>query len=160
MFDSNERGDDENILGLIYSHDNIEYEEIDNGNGTTTIIEHKTPVYVNEEYTVEEEVPVYRKEPIYKNKYYYEIDRYIDMYESKSSGTDKKPYWNENYTLKKKQRDTERYENYVVSYDNGDKCNMDYKQWSDTKLGDAVVITKCRLGLIYKQDKAYESTGL
>ena len=135
-----------------YSHDEITYDYIDNGNGTTTEVKYSEPIYVDVEYTETEEVPVYRKEPVYKTKYYYEIDRYIDIYESKSAGNDKNPYWNESYELKNKQRDTERYENYVVKYDNGDSCNLGYNQWLDTKLGDTVEITKCRLGLVYKQN--------
>lgn len=144
----------------VYSHDEVSYDEIDNGNGTTTVIENKTPVYELETYYDDEQVPVYRKEPVYKTKYYYEIDRYVDIFESKSSGKDKKAYWNEDYTLGYKQRDTERYENYIVLYDNGDRLNLKYAEWQNTKLGEAVVITKNRLGLVYKQEKAYTNTDL
>ena len=140
----------------VYSHDKITYDYIDNGNGTTTEVKYSEPVYVDEEYTETEEVPIYRKEPIYKTKYYYKIDRYIDIYESKSSGDDKNPYWNENYTLQKKQRDTERYENYIVKYDNGDRLNVGYTEWKNTDLNDSIELTKCRLGLVYKQEKLGE----
>ena len=139
-----------------YSHDKITYDYIDNGNGTTTEVKYSEPVYVDVNYTETEKIPVYREEPVYKTKYYYEIDRYIDIYDSKSSGNDKNPYWNENYTLGLKQRDTERYENYVVKYDNGDSLNLDYTEWYNTDLGDAIELTKCRLGLVYSHKELGE----
>lgn len=138
-----------------YSHDDIsyDYEYEDNGDGTYTKkkIEIRTPVYVEVEYTEVEEVPVYKEVDIMKNKYYYTIDRRYYEYSSNSSGNDKNPYWNTNYTLKDRQFDDKRTESYYIHYDNEDKKKASYNEWMDTQLGDKVTITKCRLGFIYSQ---------
>ena len=128
-----------------------EYE--DNGDGTQTeyTVEIKTPIYDDVEYTVEEEVPVYKDVEIFKTKYYYELDKWFIVDTYTSYGTDKNPYWNENYTLGNKQRDTYRSEVYTIKYSNGDIKNSSYDEWMQTELGDSVTITKCRLGIVYNQ---------
>lgn len=127
----------------------------DNGNGTFTEHTYQTPVYKTVYDTEVYEEPVYKDEPVYKTKYYYEIDRWVDIETYKSSGVDKCPYWNENYTLKDKQRDTDRTEKYYAIYSNEEETmpvNMGYSKWLNVNIGDKSVITTCRLGIIYGQD--------
>lgn len=135
------------------------YEEytsyIDNGNGTFTENTYQTPVYRTEYYTETYEDPVYRDEPVYKTKYYYEIDRWICVDNYSSSGTDKNPYWNKDYTLLEKQRDTSKREQYFVVYSGEEKNykeSVNYDQWIDTEYGDEVMVTKCRIGIVYKKE--------
>lgn len=143
----------------VYSHDKIDYIEHENGDGTISEYEIKTPVYVDETYTEIESRPVYKEVPIYKTKFYYYIDRWVTQYTSESSGFDKQPYWNTEYILKNKQRDSSKVELYCIHYDNGDKLNVNLNEWNNTKLGDKVVITKCKLGLVYKQEKVYSNVA-
>ena len=116
---------------------------------------HENPVYRTEYYTETYEEPVYRQEPVYDTKYYYEIERWfpIDAYSSKDD--DKEPYWNTEYTLTEKKRDTKRDELYYVHYDDGQnvvKDETDYDTWLETKIGDGYEVTYNRLGMTYKRE--------
>ena len=98
---------------------------------------------------------IYRQEPVYDTKYYYEIERWfpIDTYSSKDD--DKEPYWNTEYTLTEKQRDTKRDELYYVHYDDGQnvvKDETDCDTWLETKIGDGYEVTYNRLGMTYKRE--------
>lgn len=130
-----------------------EYEYSDNGDGTYTEyeVEVKTPIYANVEYETTEQVPVYKDVDIIKTKYYYEIDKWFNKYTKSSSGTDKNPYWNNDYTLGFNQRDTRKSENYYIHYNNNDEKASNYNEWMQTEIGDSVTITKCRLGIVYNQ---------
>lgn len=93
----------------------VSYSYHENGDGTATEIEHKTPRYKTETYTDQEWVtdykteyyyvqePVYRDEPVYDTKYYYEIDRWVTARNIPTFGTDKEPYFGE-FTLAEKER--------------------------------------------------------
>ena len=94
---------------------------------------------------------MYKDVEIYKTKYYYEIDRWEHDYSSYSSGSNKEPYWNENFTLNSDERVSGRTENYIIHYSNGDVKDSNYNEWMLTELGDTVTITKCRLGIVYSQ---------
>ena len=139
----------------ILDHYETTYTYSDNGNGTFTEHAHQTPVYRTEVYTEPKQEPVYRKEPVYGTKYYYEIDRWFFEYASESSGDDKNPYWNENYTLKNRERDINRSEKYTIRFDNGDAEDCSYEKWQNVELGNEVVITRCLLW-IYKFDSQLE----
>ena len=121
----------------------------DNGNGTATRVENKTPKYKTEYYTETVKEPVYKKVEVWDTKYYYEIDRWVSVRESNASGTDKAPYWNTGYSLSDKERDTTKHESYEVLYDNGDTETLPFDEWMEVELGDGYVITKNRLGIIY-----------
>lgn len=129
----------------VIDHYEPTYTYSDNGNGTFTEHMHQTPVYRTEVYTEPKQVPVYKKVAVYDTKYYYEIDRWFFEYASDSSGNDKNPYWNENYTLKNRERDTSRSETYTIHFDNGEEKDCSYEKWQTTELGDKVVLTRCRL---------------
>lgn len=127
----------------------------DNGNGTYTKHTYQTPVYKTEYYTETYQDPVYRDEPVYKTKYYYEIDRWVGIEDYSSSGQNKEPYWNENYELATKQRDTARTEEYSIIYSGKDgelRYDAAYDEWMEIELGDEAVITTCRLGIVYGQE--------
>lgn len=129
----------------VIDHYEPTYTYSDNGNGTFTEHMHQTPVYRTEVYTEPKQVPVYKQVAVYDTKYYYEIDRWFFEYASESSGNDKDPYWNENYTLKNRERDTSRSETYTIHFDNGEEKDCSYEKWQTTELGDKVVLTRCRL---------------
>ena len=139
----------------VFDHNESYTTYSDNGNGTFTEQVHENPVYRTEYYTETYEEPVYRQEPVYDTKYYYEIERWfpIDTYSSKDD--DKEPYWNTEYTLTEKQRDTKRDELYYVHYDDGQnvvKDETDYDTWLETKIGDGYEVTYNRLGMTYKRE--------
>lgn len=138
---------------LVQDGYNISYTMRNNGNGTFTQKEHKTPKYKTEYYTETYQAPVYRNRPVYDTKYYYEIDRWVADMEYPSSGNDKKPYWSTTYVLKKKQRDSSRQEVYYVYYvsDSGKKTKVKvrYGEWKNISKGDQYVVTTCRLGIVY-----------
>ena len=136
----------------VFSHNETTYTYRDNGNGTFTRQSHTTPVYKTETYMDTETKPVYRSEPVYDTKYYYEIDRWFDLKDYKSSGNDKNPYWNTNYTLKELERDTKRIESYYVKYSNGESNKESFDVWNRRKFGDRITVTKCRFGIIYKTE--------
>lgn len=128
----------------------------DNGNGTFTEHTYQTPVYKTEYYTETYQEPVYRDEPVYKTKYYYEIDRWTVINEYPSSGNDKEPYWNTDYVLNKKQRDSNRKETYKITYTSEKdtyELPTDYETWKSAKEGDYVIITKCLFGIVYNRSE-------
>ncbi|MDO4483651.1 MAG: zinc ribbon domain-containing protein [Clostridia bacterium] len=117
---------------------------VNNGDGTFTSKEVKTPRYKTEYYTEREKQPVYRDEPIYKTQYTYEIDRWLQADVIKTAGKDDEPKWGE-FTLTNKQREGGREELYTVTF--ADKNNKTYtatlplEQWQSFKVGDAVKLT-------------------
>ncbi len=137
----------------VLDHYETTYTYTDNGNGTFTEHAHENPVYRTETYTDTHEKPVYRQEPVYDTKYYYEIDKWVKTGEEyPSQGEDKNPYWNENYTLSDKERDTSRAEAYYVEYDNGESVKKWYNEWLETELGDKVQRKTCLLGIVYQEE--------
>lgn len=135
----------------VYDHDEVYYTYEDNGNGTFTEIEHSSPVYRTETYTEPYQEPVYRQEPVWDTKYYYEIERWFDADTYESSDDDKNPYWNSDYKLSPNQRDTKRYETYLVHYSDGTQDEVPYTEWNNIAIGDGYEITYCRLGIVYKK---------
>lgn len=137
----------------VIDHYETNYTYTDNGNGTFTEHASETPVYRTETYTDTREEPVYRQEPVYDTKYYYEIDKWVQTGEEyPSEGEDKNPFWNENYTLSDKERDTSRVETYYVEYDNGEVAEKWYDDWLATELGDEVQRKTCLLGIVYDEE--------
>ncbi len=133
----------------VIDHYDTSYEYTDNGNGTFSEHEVRTPVYRTETYTEPVQEPVYRKEPIYQTKYYYDIDRWVAVRQYETKGSDHDPYWSREYTLKDNQRDISREEVYYTIYDGTDQVRTDYATWKDQALGDGVYVTSCRLGIEY-----------
>lgn len=135
----------------VLDHYETHYDYVDNGDGTFTEYPYDVPVYRTEYYDEPYDVPIYRDEPVYDIMYYYEIDRWFDVYTSESYGTDKNPYWNEDYILGEYERDTKRLEYYYVHYDDGSENSVDYNKWLNMQIGDNYKIVKNRLGIIYSQ---------
>jgi hypothetical protein len=67
--------------------------EVDNGDGTFDVEQHKEPVYVTEYRTETRREPVYRNVPIYDTKYYFEIERWVHERDVTTSGEGREPYW-------------------------------------------------------------------
>ena len=116
----------------------------DLGNGYFEEITSSRPVYRTETRTETYEEPVYRDEPIYATKYYYEIDKWIHSYSSKSEGQKSdEMYWNVP-TLQDKQREAGRTETCYISFidEEGEKktYTMDRAEWDILNIGDNVTI--------------------
>ena len=88
----------------------VSYTYSDNGDGTFTEHEHRTPRYRTEYYSEEE--PVYIDVPVYKTYYFYDIERWVSKYYEVENGTEKTIAWKE-YTLKD---DTWREGDRIVEY--------------------------------------------
>ena len=133
----------------VLDHYDTSYTYTDNGNGTFSEHEVRTPVYVTETYTEPVQRPVYRNEPVYQRKYYYDVDRWVNLEDYPTSGNDHEPYWSNAYTLKENQRDSARSERYYTIYNGGERIQEDYETWSQRELGDGSYVTKNRLGITY-----------
>ena len=116
----------------------------DLGNGYFEEITSQQPVYRTETKTETYEEPVYRQEPVYDIKYYYEIDKWVYDFASKSNGNDKDPYWNE-VELEDKHRESGRSENYEITVYNEkkDKRNtyeFSYEEWCEIEPNEEIQI--------------------
>lgn len=139
----------------VYAGESYSYR--DNGNGTFTEV--SSPRYETEYYTETEQKPVYRQEPVYDTRYYYEIEKWFEFKEYNSSKQDKSPYWNTDYTLTNKQRDSNRKSAYYLFFDNDTKSCVSEEEWIVTEVGDGYILTKNRLGWVYsKTSLASETT--
>ena len=123
----------------------ISNEYIDNGDGTFTEEEVKTPRYKTEYYTETEEQPVYKDVPVYATKYYYDIDKWIYNRTEEASGEgDEVPYWPE-HSLTDNERDGKTTEEYIVTCttDKGKVYTVEVNGslYEELKLGDGVEIT-------------------
>lgn len=137
----------------VIDHYDTEYSYSDNGNGTFTEHTKQVPVYKTEYYEETHQEPVYRQDPVYATKYYYDIDKWFDSgRDYPSSGTDKNPYWNTDYTLAEKERDTDRTEKYTVFYDNGKSDDLKLDDWLNRNVGDQYKRTYCLL-FTYKTEE-------
>ena len=130
----------------VIDHYDTEYSYSDNGNGTFTEHTKQVPVYKTEYYEETHQEPVYRQDPVYATKYYYDIDKWFDSgRDYPSNGTDQNPYWNTDYTLAEKERDTDRTEKYTVFYDNGKSDDLKLDDWLNRNVGDQYKRTYCLL---------------
>lgn len=137
----------------VIDHYDTEYSYSDNGNGTFTEHTKQVPVYKTEYYEETHQEPVYRQDPVYATKYYYDIDKWFDSgRDYPSNGTDQNPYWNTDYTLAEKERDTDRTEKYTVFYDNGKSDDLKLDDWLNRNVGDQYKRTYCLL-FIYKTEE-------
>lgn len=137
----------------VIDHYDTEYSYSDNGNGTFTEHTKQVPVYKTEYYEETHQEPVYRQDPVYATKYYYDIDKWFDSgRDYPSSGTDQNPYWNTDYTLAEKERDTDRTEKYTVFYDNGKSDDLKLEDWLNRNVGDQYKRTYCLL-FTYKTEE-------
>ena len=121
-----------------------EIEYIDNGDGTFTENEVKTPKYVTETYYETEEQPVYKDVPVYKTKHYYEIDKWVVARTISTSGKDDAPVWGE-VTLADGEREGNHKEKYTVTY-TGKKgktytADVSEAMWNELKIGDKDKVT-------------------
>ena len=114
------------------------------GNGFFEEIVSHRPVYRTETRTETYEEPVYRDEPIYATKYYYEIDKWIHSYSSKSEGQKSDEMYCNVPTLQDKQREAGRTETCYISFidEEGEKktYTMDRAEWDILNVGDNVTI--------------------
>lgn len=135
----------------VIDHYETSYTYTDNGNGTFTEHEHKTPVYTTETYEEAVREPVYISVPHYETKYYYDIDRWVAIQDYTTSGDDHEPYWSSEYQLTDKQRDTQRTEVYYTIYNDTDRQRVSFDKWADQEIGDGIYVTRNVLGMEYSR---------
>lgn len=135
----------------VLDHYDTSYTYTDNGNGTFTENKVETPVYRTETYEEPVQQAVYRNVPVYQVKYYYDIDRWVVIGDYPTSGEDHEPYWSEEYTLGKNQRDTRRTESYFTTYSETDVERVSYNKWVDQHIGDGIYVTRNKLGMVYSR---------
>lgn len=121
--------------------------EVDNGDGTFDVEEHKEPVYKTEYHTETREVPVYVDIPIFDTKYYYEIERYVKEREVTTSGNDHNPQWGEVELSGPtgahdtgKEREGERHGTYGITDTNGNYYTADLDYWSTLEEGQKISV--------------------
>ena len=122
-----------------------DYEDLGNGQ----FREVRTPRYRTEYRTETYEEPVYRNEPVYATKYYYDIDKWVKADESRSSGYDQEPYWNEpdlpetvsapKYGDRRKGMRTGQYYAVITSKKGGEyRKELTFEQWQALSEGDTI----------------------
>lgn len=125
----------------------VDYEYVDNGDGSADRIEVRTPRYKTVTYTETESVPVYKDVDIYDWYYYYDIDRWKYHHSVETSGQ-YDPYWGE-VNLGNRQRQggtTETYYIHVNEEGLKDKYTVSYDDWCMIKPGDNVTIKVSIIG--------------
>ena len=121
--------------------------EVDNGDGTFDVEEHKEPVYKTEYHTETREVPVYVDIPIYDTKYYYEIERWKHNRDVTTNGQDHNPTWGE-VTLSPatgnngtgEEREGARTGTYSVIADDGKTYTADLDYWQTLEEGQKIKV--------------------
>lgn len=92
----------------------ISYTYSDNGDGTFTEHEVKTPKYRTEYREEQYEEPVYKDVPVYQTKYYYKVDKWVYKRSVTTRGNDKNPYWGD-VVLGHKEREGSHHETYHIT---------------------------------------------
>lgn len=121
--------------------------EVDNGDGTFDVEEHREPVYTTEYHTETRKVPVYVDVPVYDTKYYYEIERWIKTREVNTEGTDHNPQWGTT-TLSPatgergtgEEREGEKHGTYGVTDSEGNHYTADLDFWQTLEEGQELKV--------------------
>lgn len=121
--------------------------QVDNGDGTFDVEEHKEPVYRTETRTEYREEPVYIDVPIYNTKYYYQIERWVHVRDVTTSGDDHEPEWGEvelsgptgEYGTGE-EREGERTGTYGVTDTKGKRYTADEDFWTTLELGQKIEV--------------------
>ncbi len=113
----------------------VTYEDM--GNGYFNEVEHQTPRYRTEYYTVTHEEPVYIDVPVYETRYYYTVYRWTDARSETAQGqTD--PEW-PRIVYGEREREGARSERYTVTYADkkGRESTMEcaFDTWSRFTIG-------------------------
>ncbi len=119
----------------------------DLGNGQFEEVQ--TPRYRTEYETEYYEEPVYRNEPVYATKYYYDIDKWVNVDPAETSGSDHSPYWSDTglgtavadpkYGDRREGARGEEYVVVVETKKGGEQrmiCSFD--EWNSLKEGDKI----------------------
>lgn len=127
----------------VIDHYETVYEYEDLGNGNFEEVSHEEPVYVTETYTEEVETPVYRDKPVYQTKYYYDIDKWVEVRTSDSSGKDHNAKWNEP-TLASDEREGTRTGVYTITVEmkkgKASVYELEESAWNGVEVGDSLEI--------------------
>ena len=118
----------------------------DLGNGQFEEIISQRPVYKTYYETETYQEPVYKDVPIYATKYYYEIDRWTETRNIRTSENDKNPYWGE-VILGYNERQGDKREYYYIKCGKYEK-DISYSEWKNYNVNDPVIITTDRFGNI------------
>ena len=126
----------------------------DLGNGYFEDIEHEEPMYETEYHTETYEDPVYVDKPIYDTMYTYDIDRWVDGIDIRSSGNDENTNW-PNFIPTTVSRESRRSTDYVLHFVQDDKEEISYRcpnkdDWLRHKVSSKVRLTRNRMGMVYE----------
>lgn len=122
----------------------------DLGNGQFRENTAQRPVYETYTDTETYQDPVYKQVPVYQTKYYYEIDRWVEVRSVDTKGYDKEAYWGA-VSLKSEEREGDRDEEYYIkgTVDGEQECkrySVDYRIWGTLEVGDEVEFKTTRFG--------------
>lgn len=120
----------------------------DLGNGQFEEITSQEPIRETYYETVTEQEPVYRDEPVYDTKYYYNIWRWVDARNVKTSGFDKNPEWG-TYTLGDLEREGRRSQTYYIvgnTDGNSQRFTVSRSEWDSLNVGDVITFETFRFG--------------
>lgn len=129
----------------------ISYTYSDNGDGTFSEHEHKTPKYKTETRTETYQEPIYVDVPIYDTKYYYDIERWKWKRNTTASGSDRNPYFDEPVLA-----DNERvsgynksysFTGYIVEDEETKTFKIDEAKWEELTAGQTIKV-KMSVGVI------------
>jgi hypothetical protein len=126
----------------------------DLGNGYFEDIEREEPIYETEYHTETYEDPVYVDKPIYDTMYSYDIDKWVDGIDIRSSGEDENTNW-ANFVPTSVSRESGRSTDYMLQFVQDDKEEISYRcpnkdDWLRHKVSSKVRLTRNRMGMVYE----------
>ena len=124
----------------VFDHYDVSYSYRDNGNGTFSEQEHRTPVYRTETRTETYQEPVYRNDPVYATKYYYEIERWVHKTNVETADYGQNPVWG-TYDYADNEKEGNRSEQYFLTVTLGKKSkeySMEFEEWKSLSIGSNI----------------------
>jgi hypothetical protein len=126
----------------------------DLGNGYFEDIEHEEPIYETEYHTETYEDPFYVDKPVYDTMYTYDIDKWVDGIDIRSSGDDENTSW-PNFVPTSVSRESGRSTDYILQFVQDDKEQIAYRchtrdDWLRHKTGNKVLLVRNRMGMVYE----------
>ncbi len=151
VYDHSEWDEEPIYEDVMVGTQQVECGTVDNGNGTFETQYCDEPVYESQQTgTREVERKIYRDEPVYDYWYTYDIERWFEIANPKSSGSNHTAKWPD-YKLKSKERIGSEYESYTVLVEpiSGDSdfgtltYELSESEWNGMDMGE-IFIAKVR----------------
>lgn len=133
------------VAESVYDGDDVSVSYVNNGDGTFTEVENRTPRYRTEYHEETYEAPVYVQVPVHATKYYYEIERWVYDRTMTATGEADPPYWPD-CQLKDNERERHESERYTVTVQDSKNektysFNCSQSMWESLKDGQEVTLT-------------------